>query len=73
MVRRGVKPNREVEEFLHHSPVAGMVDAVLLSEMRNLRIKDRAELVEAQRAAQRTAMQMSWQLHALVARQVGRL
>jgi len=67
MVRRGTKPNRNVEESLHHSPVTGMIDAILLGEMRHLRNSGGRDADGARRTAQQTAMQMSWQLHALIA------
>jgi hypothetical protein len=68
MTRRRITPNRHREETLHHGPVTGMLDAVLVSELRML-IDDG----EKRAAAQRVAMQVSWRLHALVARKVGGL
>lgn len=62
----GMKPNRSVEEILHHSPVDGMIDEFLLSEIRLMpafRGEDFAR-------AERTALQMSWFLHALAGRKV---
>ena len=63
----GMKPNRSVEEILHHSPVDGMIDEFLLSEIRLMpecRGEDFAQ-------AERIALQMSWFLHAITSRTVG--
>lgn len=65
MAKRRGMPNRSREEVLHHSPVTGMLDTILLSELRI--IFDDGQKLDA---AQRVAMQMSWRLHALVARKV---
>lgn len=62
----GRKPNRGVEEALHHGPVGGMIDEFLLSEIR---LMPRAS-GEDMAAAERKAMQMSWYLHAVVSRKV---
>jgi len=62
----GIKPNRSVEEILHHSPVDGMIDEFLLSEIRRMpafRGEDFAR-------AERVALQISWRLHSLVSRRV---
>jgi len=62
----GIKPNRSVEEILHHSPVDGMIDEFLLSEIRlmpEFRGEDFAQ-------AERIALQISWHLHSLVSRRV---
>jgi hypothetical protein len=68
MVKRGAKPNRLVEQSLHHGPVTGMLDPILLNEMRQM-----SEHGEDLAAAQQAAMQASWRLHALVARRVPKL
>jgi hypothetical protein len=62
MVNRTPRPNRDAEEKLHHSPVTGMLDSVLLDEIRFLRDPSAAALD----AAQRAALDMSWRLHDLV-------
>jgi hypothetical protein len=68
MSKRRSKPNRNREEVLHHTPVTGMLDTTLLSELRI--IFDDSEKLDR---AQRIAMQVSWRLHAIVARKVGGL
>jgi hypothetical protein len=62
------KPNRSIEASLHQGPVTGMLDSILLSEMRQI-CDDDEGLAEAQRAA----LEMSWWLHALVAQRVTRI
>ena len=69
LVPRGITTNRIVEQSLHHGPVTGMMDSVLLDELRTVRTATVEELVTAQRAA----LQVSWRLHALVARRVPKL
>jgi hypothetical protein len=65
MVSRGSKPNRRVEEALHHRPVTGVVDSILLGEIRR---NGNGQGDDVQ-AAHRTAMQTAWDLQRLVARQ----
>jgi hypothetical protein len=60
----GTKPNRRVEEALHHSPATAIVDAIILSEIRNM-CRRGDELA----AAHRTAIQISSQLHAIARRE----
>ncbi|HEX4112503.1 MAG TPA: hypothetical protein VH020_08200 [Stellaceae bacterium] len=57
-----------VERSLHHGPVTGMLDPILLSEMRQL-----SDGEDDLAAAQRTAMQTSWQLHAVIAHKLPKL
>jgi hypothetical protein len=57
-----------VEQSLHHGPVTGMLDPILLSEMRQM-----SEGGEDLAAAQRAAMQTSWQLHAILANKLPKL
>jgi hypothetical protein len=64
MVNRGAKPNRRVEEALHHSPVTGVIDAILIGEIRRVGDGRGNEVA----AAHRTAMEVSWQLQTIVAR-----
>jgi hypothetical protein len=64
-VKRGTKPNRMVEQSLHHGPVTGMLDPILLGELRQI-----SERGEELAAAQQIAMQTSWRLHAIVARRI---
>jgi hypothetical protein len=68
MVNRGPKPNRDIEEMLHHGPITGMLDPILLDEMRYLRDGGNAALD----AAQRSALDMSWRLHDLVFQKASR-
>ena len=69
MVNRGAKPNRRIEELLHHGPIVGTVDKTLLSEIRQLGDGTGKTIAEAHR----TAMNVSLRLQALVSRQVGGL
>jgi hypothetical protein len=59
----GAKPNRRVEEALHHSPATAIVDAIILSEIRHM-CRRGDELA----AAHRTAIKISSQLHAIARR-----
>lgn len=68
MVNRGATPNRLVEQSLHHGPVIGMLDPILLGEIHEL-CEDDKDLI----AAQQLAMQISFRLHALVAKRVPKL
>jgi hypothetical protein len=63
MGQRGAKPNRRVEEALHHSPATSIVDAIILSEIR--RMCSRGDEVAA---AHRTAIQISAHLTAIARR-----
>ena len=63
---RGAKPNRRIEELLHHGPVVSTVDKVLLGEIRQLGDGTGKTLAEAHR----TAMHMSLRLQAIAARRV---
>ena len=69
MVNKGAKPNRRTEQMLHHGPVTGVVDTILLSEIRQVGNGDPAARTEAQRVA----MQMAWRLHTLAARRAQRI
>jgi hypothetical protein len=66
MVKRGEKPNRNVEESLHHSPVTGMLDGILLREIRTVCPGTNQDLA----AAEQAALQMSWHLHAVLGRKL---
>jgi hypothetical protein len=63
MRERGAKPNRRVEEALHHSPTTAIVDAIILSEIHRMCSRG-AELA----AAHRTAIQISSHLNAIARR-----
>ncbi len=65
--RRPAKPNRTIEAVLHQRPVDGMIDGILLNEMKQ--IADRREFA----TAERVALQVSWYLHAIVAQNVQKL
>ncbi len=67
MKRRGVKPNPNIETVLHRRPVAGMIDGILLNELRQ--ITDLKEFA----AAERVALQVSWHLHAVIAQKIPRI
>ena len=67
MEKRGTKPNRSVEGLLHHTPVDGMIDEYLLSEIRLLPGGNG----EVMASAERTALRMSWYLHSIAGRKVG--
>lgn len=61
MVNGGAKPNRRIEELLHHGPVIGMVDKTLLGEIRQLGDGS----VGSMTASHRAAMQVSLRLQAI--------
>jgi hypothetical protein len=65
--RRPAKPNPTIEAILHRRPVDGMIDGILLNEMKQ--IAERKEFA----AAERVALQISWYLHAVVAQKVQKL
>jgi hypothetical protein len=66
MVNGGARPNRRIEQLLHHGPVTGMVDKALIGEIRQLGDGS----VGALAAAHRTAMEVSLRLQAIVSREV---
>jgi hypothetical protein len=61
MPRHDQKPHPTFEAVLHQTPVTGMLDAILLGELQH-DFGGGAPL----RRAQRIALRMSWQLHALL-------
>lgn len=67
MVNRGAKPNPRTERILHHGPVTGVVDTILLGEIRQIGNGSG----DARTQAHRIASQMAWRLHTLAARRVG--
>jgi len=67
MVNRGAKPNRRIEELLHHGPVMAVVDKTLLTEIRGMGDGTGRAIAEAHR----TAMQVAMKLQTLARRKVG--
>ena len=65
--RGGAKPNRRIEELLHHGPVLAVVDKTLLTEIRGMGDGTGRAIAEAHR----TAMQVSMKLQTLARRRVG--
>lgn len=66
-MERHHKPDRNVEAVLHQRPVSGMIDGILLDEMKQ--ITDRREFA----AAERVALQVSWYLHAVLGPKVQKI
>lgn len=68
MPPRDEKPHPTFEAILHQTPVTGMLDSILLSELRQ-----QCDSEATFSRAQRLAMQISWQLHALLGQKVQRI
>lgn len=67
MKRRVVKPDSNIEAVLHRRPVAGMIDGILLNELRQITDP------KAFAAAERVALQVSWHLHAVLVQKIPRI
>jgi hypothetical protein len=68
MSRRDDKPHPTFEAVLHQTPVTGMLDSILLNELRQ-----QCDSEATFGRAQRIALRMSWQLHALLAQNIPRI
>jgi hypothetical protein len=68
MPQRDEKPHPTFEAVLHQTPVTGMLDSILINELRQ-QCDTGADFARAQRIA----LRMSWHLHALIGQKVQRI
>jgi hypothetical protein len=68
MVNGGAKPNRRIEQLLHHGPVTAILDKTLIDEIRQLGDGTGKTVAEAHR----TAMRMSLRLQTIATSQADR-
>jgi hypothetical protein len=68
MAQRDDKPHPTFEAVLHQTPVTGMLDSILINELRQ-----QCDSEAGFTRAQRIALRMSWHLHALLGKKVQRI